>query len=76
MNPQPLHEEGKNGIKNDDERLWDLLMRKVSINELALIFQRSKKSIIYRLRKLQKEKPMQEDIFTEYYKVFGERISE
>ena len=51
-------------------------MRKVSINELALIFQHSKKSIIYRLRKLQKEKPMQEDIFTEYYKVLGERISE
>lgn len=71
-----LARRGQKWDKNDDERLWDLLMRKVSINELALIFQRSKKSIIYRLRKLQKEKPMQEDIFTEYYKVFGERISE
>ena len=67
---------GEKWEKEDDERLWDLLMHKVSINELAQIFQRSKKSIIYRLRKLQKERPMQEDIFREYDKVFGNRISD
>lgn len=67
---------GQKWDKEDDERLWNLLMHKVSINELAQIFQRSKKSIIYRLRKLQKERPMQEDIFREYDKVFGNRISD
>ena len=64
--------------KEDDERLWNLLLQNTTIDELALIFQRSRKSIFYRLRKLQKENPIsaQEDIFIEYYKVFRNRISD
>ena len=52
-----------------------MLLQNTTIDELALIFQRSRKSIFYRLRKLQKENPIpaQEDIFIEYYKVFRNR---
>jgi diadenosine tetraphosphate (Ap4A) HIT family hydrolase len=67
---------GQKWRKDDDGKLWSLLMRKVSIDELALLFQRSKKSIYYRLKKLQEENHMEEGIFAEYQKVFGNRISE
>lgn len=49
-------------------------MQKATIDELASILQRSRKSIIYRLKKLQEENPMQEDLFAEYNKVFNKRL--
>ena len=65
---------GQKWDKEDDEKLWNLLMQKTTIEELASIFQRSRKSIIYRLKKLQEENPMQENLFAEYNKVFSERL--
>ena len=65
---------GQKWEKEDDEKLWNLLMQKTTINELASNLQRSKKSIIYRLKKLQEENPMQENLFIEYNKVFSERL--
>lgn len=43
--------------KEDDEKLWNLLMQKTTINELASNLQRSKKSIIYRLKNYKKRIP-------------------
>ena len=49
-------------------------MQKTTIEEHASILHRSRRSIIYRLKKLQEENPMQENLFTEYNKVFSERL--
>ena len=65
---------GQNWEKEDDEKLWNLLMQKTTIEELASILHRSRRSIIYRLKKLQEENPMQENLFAEYNKVFSERL--
>ena len=65
---------GQKWEKEDDEKLWNLLMQKTTIEELASILHRSRRSIIYRLKKLQEENPMQENLFAEYNKVFSERL--
>lgn len=64
---------GAKWMSEDDERLWTLFMGKTSIEELAKLFDRSKRAIELRLRKIEQEKePLtKEDLKEEYEKAFG-----
>lgn len=64
---------GAKWTSEDDERLWTLFMGKTSIEELAKLFDRSKRAIELRLRKIEQEKePLtKEDLKEEYEKAFG-----
>ena len=59
--------------KQEEDFLWNSITQKVTIDEICKVLKRTKLSIIYHLKVLQKERPMKEDIFTEYNKVFGKR---
>ena len=57
----------------DDERLWTLLTEKATVEELSKLFNRSRRAIELRIRKLeqQKEPLTKEDLKEEYNKGFG-----
>ena len=64
---------GAKWTAEDDERLWTLFIEKTTIEELAKLFDRSKRAIELRLRKIEQEKePLtKEDLKEEYEKAFG-----
>ena len=60
--------------KEEDNFLWNSITEKISIKEISKVLKRSRQSIIYHLKTLQKKHPIStNDIFTEYNKVFGKR---
>ena len=64
---------GAKWTAEDDERLWTLFIEKTTIEELAKLFDRSKRAIELRLRKIEQEKePLtKEEQKEEYEKAFG-----
>ena len=64
---------GTRWTDEDDEKLWHLFSEKTTIEELAKLFNRSKRAIEYRLNKLVQEmEPMtKEKLKEEYDKAFG-----
>ena len=64
---------GAKWTAEDEERLWTLFIEKSTIEELSKLFNRSKRAIDLRLRKIEQEKePLtKENLILEYNKVFG-----
>ena len=60
----------------DDEKLWNLFVKKTTIDELAKLFNRSKRSIELRLRKLEQEmNPLTQEVQkNEYNKASGQNM--
>jgi diadenosine tetraphosphate (Ap4A) HIT family hydrolase len=59
---------GTKWTEENDEKLWNLFTEKTSIDELAKLFNRSKRAIVLRLRKLeQKMEPQKKDELREEY---------
>ena len=67
---------GAKWTAKDDERLWTLFIEKTTIEELSKLFNRSKRAIELRLRKIVQEKePLtKENLKEEYDKAFGSKI--
>lgn len=64
---------GAKWTAEDEERLWTLFIEKTTIEELSKLFNRSKRAIELRLRKIEQEKePLtKENLKVEYSKAFG-----
>lgn len=66
---------GTKWTKEDDERLWNLFMEKTTIEGLEKFFDRSRRAIELRLRKIEHEKESltKEELKEEYNKAFGSK---
>lgn len=65
----------KRWSKEEDGKLWNLAMKGTSMEELMAVFDRSHKSIFYRVKKLQENHPIDFETIQSIYKEAFERYN-